>query len=78
VNNPTGAWKCPICGFVLMKRVISAADGAVSLNRDGMGEDCPNGCGVALKPIPPDDMHPLERCGCCGGELPHQPGHDCT
>jgi hypothetical protein len=25
-----------------------------------------------------DDEKNPERCGCCGGELPHPPGHDCT
>lgn len=75
--NPTGAWKCPRCGFVLMRRIVSGVDGGVAINRDAIAESCPND-GAPLQPIPPDDMHPIERCACCGGELPHPGGHDCT
>jgi hypothetical protein len=54
-TNPSGAWKCPLCGFVLMKSIISAETGNVSVNRSNSAELCPND-GEKLKAVPMDDM----------------------
>ena len=53
--NPTGAWKCPMCGFVLMKRILYAQSGNVGVDRNPITEPCPND-GAGMKMIPPDDL----------------------
>lgn len=54
-SNPSGAWRCPKCNYVLMKRIIHAESGGVSVNRSPMIEPCPND-GEKMEPVPMDDM----------------------
>ncbi len=54
-SNPSGAWRCPTCGFVLMKRLLDPESGRVGVNRELISEKCPND-GATMKAVPLDDM----------------------
>ncbi len=47
--GPPGQWRCPTCGFVLMKMKLRASDMAVGVDARPVEDVCPND-GASLRP----------------------------
>lgn len=51
---------------------------AINMLHDQVARESADIANFAMMIADPARKPGVERCGCCGGELPHPAGHDCT